>query len=205
METNKHEITSVNNCVSSEDNEKNIQTPLISEMIEFDIRKNRWTCEGKDKNEYEYDEKRGIWILSTDEELIRRQQEAYSVEGVDDSVPINRQKKRKGRAKENEEQPLDKKKPNIIPKNTAVYISNLPLDVTEEEIRETFSKCGVISENIDTGKPRIKIYVNEKGEPKGDAVVVFFREESVKLAIQLLDDTYLRLGDKSSQKMRVQQ
>lgn len=97
------------------------------------------------------------------------------------------------------------KKLNTAPKNTAVYISNLPPDVTEDEIRERFSKCGVISENIDTGKPRIKIYMNERGEPKGDAMVVFFREESVKLAIQLLDDTCLRVDDKNGQKMRVQQ
>ncbi|KAG4301212.1 hypothetical protein PCANB_002556 [Pneumocystis canis] len=171
------------------------QTSLANEAVEFDIRKNRWTYEDKDGNEYEYDDQRGVWVLSINEELIQRQQDAYAVEGVDESVKIG----------ENGDQPLDKKKQCSIPKNTAIYISNLPLDVTEDEIRETFSKCGIISENIDTGKPRIKIYLNEQGEPKGDAMVIFFREESVKLAIQLLDDTYLRISDKSGPKMRVQQ
>ncbi|KAG5518800.1 hypothetical protein PMAC_002771 [Pneumocystis sp. 'macacae'] len=185
METNKQDISNEGSSISSNNSEIYKENPLIGEAVEFDLRKNRWTYEDKDRNEYEYDDRRGIWVLSTDEELIRRQQEAYAVEGVDESIPVNKQRKRK--------------------KKASVYVSNLPLDVTEDEIRERFSKCGVISENIDTGKPRIKIYVNERGEPKGDAVVIFFREESVKLAIQLLDDTCLRLDDKNGQKMRVQQ
>lgn len=57
-----------------------------------------------------------------------------------------------------------------------------------------FSKCGVISEELDRGKPRIKLYTDEAGNPKGDALVVYFRAESVNLAIQMLDDTDLRYG-----------
>ncbi|EMR09286.1 hypothetical protein PNEG_02248 [Pneumocystis murina B123] len=142
-----------------------------------------------------------------DEELIRLQQNAYSVEGVDETIPIDiRKKNRKRMDEKGKDEYLSSKKKNLgTSKNTAVYVSNLPPDVTEDEIKETFSKCGLISENIDTGKPRIKIYLNEQGEPKGDAVVVFFREESVKLAIQLLDDTYLRLEDRHGQKIKVQE
>lgn len=79
-------------------------------------------------------------------------------------------------------------------KNTAIYITNLPQDVTEEEIKDVFSKCGVIAEEIDRGKPRIKLYKNDKGQPKGDALVVYFRPESVKLAVQMLDDSDFRFG-----------
>jgi HIV Tat-specific factor 1 len=57
-----------------------------------------------------------------------------------------------------------------------------------------FSKCGVIAEEIDRGKPRIKLYKNDKGQPKGDALVVYFRPESVKLAVQMLDDSDFRFG-----------
>jgi len=37
--------------------------------------------------------------------------------------------------------------------NTAVYVTGLPLNVTIEEVAEVFSrKCGVIAEEIDSGK-----------------------------------------------------
>lgn len=45
------------------------------------------------------------------------------------------------------------------------------------------------------------MYTNEDGSFKGDALIVFFRAESVDLAIQLLDDTEFRLGEGT--KMRV--
>jgi HIV Tat-specific factor 1 len=79
-------------------------------------------------------------------------------------------------------------------KNTAVYITNLPLDATADEVFSVFSKCGVIAEEIDRGKPRIKLYTDEAGNFKGDALVVYFRAESVALAVQMLDDTDFRFG-----------
>ena len=78
--------------------------------------------------------------------------------------------------------------------NTAVYVTSIPLDVQLEEIRDTFSKCGVIAEEIDSGRPRIKMYVDDTGNFKGEALVVYFRPESVNLAIQMLDETEFRLG-----------
>lgn len=90
--------------------------------------------------------------------------------------------------------------------NTAVYVTGLPRDVTVNEVKEVFSrKCGVIAEEIDSGKPRIKLYADDKGEFKGDALVVFFKAPSVEMAITLLDDTDFRFGEAgSSGKMRVQ-
>lgn len=61
-------------------------------------------------------------------------------------------------------------------------------------MQSVFSKCGVIAEEIDSGKPRIKLYEDEQGNFKGDALVVYFRSESVPLAIQMLDDTDFRSG-----------
>ena len=68
-----------------------------------------------------------------------------------------------------------------------------------------FSRCGVIAEEIDTHAPRIKLYTDEKtGALKGDALIVYFRAESVNLAIQMLDDTDFRLGQSAlGGKMRV--
>ena len=89
-------------------------------------------------------------------------------------------------------------------KNTAVYVTNLPLDTDHEEVRSVFSRCGVIAEEIDSGKPRIKLYTDDQDNFKGDALVVYFRAESVELAIQMLDDTDLRLGQSMpSGKMKV--
>ena len=90
-----------------------------------------------------------------------------------------------------------KTKPSAEPKerkNTAIYVTSLPSDVTIQEVHDVFSRCGVIAEEIDRGKPRIKLYTNDDGSFKGDALIVYFRAESVDLAITMLDDTDFRLG-----------
>lgn len=78
-------------------------------------------------------------------------------------------------------------------KNTAVYVTGLPLDTEQDEIIERFSKCGVIEEDED-GEPKIKLYAEDDGSFSGDALVVFFKEDSVTLAVNLLDEAELRLG-----------
>ncbi len=98
------------------------------------------------------------------------------------------------------------KKPKPTPeprerKNTAIYVTSLPSDATTDQVHAVFSRCGVIAEEIDEGKPRIKLYTDDQGNFKGDALIMFFRPESVPLAIQLLDDTEFRLGE--GQKMKV--
>lgn len=100
-------------------------------------------------------------------------------------------------------QPSHKPKKQRV--NTGVYVTSIPLDADAEEIEYVFSKCGVIAEEIDSGKPRIKMYEDDKGQFKGDALVVYFRPESVNLAIQMLDDSDFRLGIQGpTGKMRVQ-
>lgn len=86
-----------------------------------------------------------------------------------------------------------------------MYVTSIPLDADQEEIQHVFSKCGVIAEEIDSGNPRIKMYEDDKGQFKGDALVVYFRPESVDLAVQMLDDSDFRLGTEGPMgKMRVQ-
>ena len=43
--------------------------------------------------------------------------------------------------------------------------------MTEDELHDTFSKFGVIAESLDDSKPRIKLYSDDKGEFKGDALI----------------------------------
>jgi HIV Tat-specific factor 1 len=79
------------------------------------------------------------------------------------------------------------------PKKTAVFVSNLPPTATREQLASVFSKAGVLLPD-DEGNPRIKMYTDEKGQFKGEALVMYFKEGSVDLAITLLDDTQLELG-----------
>lgn len=79
-------------------------------------------------------------------------------------------------------------------KQTAVYVEGLPDDVTVDELKEHFCKVGVIMDDMFTGGPRIKIYEDEDGNPKGDALIVYLCEPSVRLAIDILDESQLRPG-----------
>jgi HIV Tat-specific factor 1 len=80
------------------------------------------------------------------------------------------------------------------------------LDTTVDEVSSVFSKCGMIAEELESGLPRIKLYQDDSGKLKGDALIVYFRPESVQLAIQMLDDTDFRFGTEGPMgKMRVKE
>ncbi|KAJ9292548.1 hypothetical protein DTO271G3_8705 [Paecilomyces variotii] len=162
--------------------------------ISFSKLDNKFILETEDGQEFEYDTALKRWVQTVDDELLEQQRQAYKVEGVDEEETVSAQqlrKKRKQQATGDEENNQKQKKPRV---NTAVYVTSLPLDATLDEIKDVFCKCGVIAEEIDSGRPRIKMYTDENGKFKGDALVVYFRPESVNLAVQMLDETDFRLG-----------
>ncbi|EXJ77349.1 hypothetical protein A1O3_09575 [Capronia epimyces CBS 606.96] len=175
--------------------------------VSFSKLDNKFVLETDEGNEFEWDAALKRWIPVLDQSLLEQQSEIYKVPGVDENVAPARDKKKRKHANGDEVAERDQagqkpKKPRV---NTAVYVTSIPLDADEEEIEHVFSKCGVIAEDLDTGKPRIKLYDNEDGKFKGDALVVYFRPESVELAIQMLDDTDFRFGTEGPMgKMKVQ-
>ena len=60
-------------------------------------------------------------------------------------------------------------------KNTNVYVTGLPLDITEEEYEEMMKKYGLIMFDPFTRKPKLKLYKDENGQCKGDALCCFIK------------------------------
>ncbi|KAI6249805.1 Splicing factor U2AF-associated protein 2 [Erysiphe necator] len=183
------------------------------ERISFSKIDNKFILVQTDGSEFMFDEAIKRWVPVVDEALLEAQQMAYKVAGVDENEPVDVIKRKRKKEYVNGEDsdgrtskaPKANKKPPAPRPNTAVYVTGLPLDATVEEVHTLFSrKCGVIAEEIDSGKPRIKLYTDENGKFKGDALIVFFKAPSVDMAIMLLDDTEFRLGDSSSGKIKVQ-
>ncbi|KAF9650859.1 hypothetical protein BDM02DRAFT_3185018 [Thelephora ganbajun] len=198
----------------------------------YDKETGTWRLEDDDGNEFEYDQAKGAWVplvrklslRSLSDDLLKSQQAAYSVAGVDEESPaapiLAREKKKRKRKEEydpslatssikrgkgsnndnNPKSPDTSKPPKS--KNTAVYVTNLPRDTDIDELLQRFGKCGVIEED-DEGESKVKMYAREDGSFSGDALVVFFKEDSVTLAVNLMDEAELRLGDAST-RMRVQ-
>jgi len=81
--------------------------------------------------------------------------------------------------------------------NSNVYVNYLPPDITEKDLIEYFSRCGFIRKDPRTGDYKIKIYKDKQsGKNKGDALISYLREESVVMAIDLLNDSEIRPGCK---------
>jgi HIV Tat-specific factor 1 len=65
--------------------------------------------------------------------------------------------------------------------NTKVYVSNLPLDITDDEFGELMSKCGLIMKDLKTGKLKLKLYRDSNGMMKGDGLCHFIKVSRVFL------------------------
>uniref|UniRef100_A0A8C1THP2 17S U2 SnRNP complex component HTATSF1 n=1 Tax=Cyprinus carpio TaxID=7962 RepID=A0A8C1THP2_CYPCA len=77
-------------------------------------------------------------------------------------------------------------------KNTNVYVTGLPPDITPDEFVEVMSKCGIIMRDPITEEYKIKLYKDKDGNQKGDGLCCYLKKESVALAERLLDETEIR-------------
>ncbi|XP_066496310.1 17S U2 SnRNP complex component HTATSF1 [Tiliqua scincoides] len=77
-------------------------------------------------------------------------------------------------------------------KNTNVYVTGLPPDITKDEFVQVMSKCGIIMRDPQTEEPKIKLYKDKEGNLKGDGLCCYLKRESVELALKLLDENEIR-------------
>ncbi|EMD01021.1 hypothetical protein BAUCODRAFT_20991 [Baudoinia panamericana UAMH 10762] len=187
--------------------------------ISFDKNVDTYVLEAGDGTAWEWVGNRQKWVPAMNEEEIEAQRQAYKVEGVDENEPAMdlMAKKRKAQhdgdntdALTTNARPVAKKqKPEETRKerpNTAIYVTSLPDDVDIDELHDKFSRYGIISENLETNEPRIKLYYDDDGKFKGEALIgkslcqhcfaykFYFRPESVKMAIDMTDESDFRLG-----------
>jgi HIV Tat-specific factor 1 len=91
--------------------------------------------------------------------------------------------------------------------STWIFVSELPIDVTLNEIAEHFKKAGIIRIDIETGDPKVILHKTRKEhsssiEANGERInveplsrsasICYLKPESVELAIQLLDGAPFR-------------
>ncbi|UNI21099.1 hypothetical protein JDV02_007118 [Purpureocillium takamizusanense] len=191
---------------------KNPEEFDADERISFSKLDSKFIAVHDDGTEFEFDAELKEWIPTGDDDLDDEPLDAEDYGGVTapataaaDSHGAGAQKRKADTAEEASEgtetsrsaPPAKKSKGKAPPKpkeNTAVYVTGLPADATVDEIHELFSrKCGIIAEEIDSGAPRIKLYTDDAGNFKGDALVVFFKPQSVRMALTLLDDSDFRV------------
>ncbi|CAH0400408.1 unnamed protein product [Chilo suppressalis] len=73
-------------------------------------------------------------------------------------------------------------------RNTKVYVSNLPSNLTEEEFVNLMQKCGLVERDPHSQKMKVKLYMDKEHNCfKGDALCTYIKIESVDLALKLLD------------------
>jgi HIV Tat-specific factor 1 len=97
--------------------------------------------------------------------------------------------------------------PLLSSMSTWIFVSELPIDVTLNEIAEHFKKAGIIRIDIETGDPKVILHKTRKEhsssiEANGERInveplsrsasICYLKPESVELAMQLLDGAPFR-------------
>lgn len=119
-----------------------------------------------------------------------------ATEEKSDKKAIQEQLKKKRKEAIEERKNAKKAQKGDKPPQKAIYVSGLPSTATNEDLVDIFQKYGVLAEDVYTGKKKARVYVDEQGNGKGDGLVVFFKPESVKLAVDMLHNQPVYVGDK---------
>lgn len=175
--------------------------------IAFDQVRQTWIFEDTETGaEYLWDSTKNSWEAAASKD----EKDVDDLDNLEQDVNGEAGKKRKNEDDSkslHKKQKKDKQNKREPPKNRGIYITNLPKDVTENELKQVFERYGLIADDLHAGQgqKRIKLYKEtkpddsgEKEELKGDALIVYFKPESVDLAIQMMDGAELRIGDTTS-------
>lgn len=178
--------------------------------IAFDQIRQAWIFEDVENNaEYIWDTLKGSWAIveptepeGHEEKDKDTKHEDDELDELEESIGGSKRKSKDSNHQKNKKQKKDKSNKREPPKNRGIYITGLPQDVTENELEKVFGRYGLIAEDLRAGggKKRIRLYKKgpDNDEIKGDAFIVYFKPESVELAIQMMDGSELRLGEKQS-------
>ncbi|ABN65379.2 predicted protein [Scheffersomyces stipitis CBS 6054] len=191
-------------------------TAQIDPRIYLDQETKSWIFEDKNA-EYEYNFESKEWSKRTQATITsKRDSVAAQLDKEEEENKLNIKRIRKEKMQKlkdeitrlkNEKSAATTSKPLDSNSNekpvSAVYVSKLPLDITKDELAQSFSKYGIISEDYNTSQPRIKMYY-DNDKFKGEAVVFYHAVESVRLAIEMMDNTYIRPSSNGESRISVQ-
>lgn len=159
----------------------------VDERVSFDQETEQWIFEDNE-SEYQYNFILQKWLPVKRNQAIEDGGDVV----VNRDVEIDENKDDIKRAKRQKLEEIKKPQTTAAKVNTGIFISNLPEDVSTNELEETFGKFGLISEDFKTGEKRIKLYYDDNSRFKGEAFIIYYNKESVDLAIQMQDDTSFR-------------
>ncbi|ODV83210.1 hypothetical protein CANARDRAFT_100588 [[Candida] arabinofermentans NRRL YB-2248] len=162
----------------------------LAELLSFNQLIKRWYIEDiSTGEEYEYNPILNRWIIPNNDDNDNDNITNDATENFKKlkKLELEKLKLQKSNSSNNYKE--------IKRKNTCIYVEHLPLDISIDEIIKEFSKFGIISEDFKTGLKKIKLYKDDMGDFKGDCLIEYLKEESCNLAIELLNNTKLRIGD----------
>lgn len=187
----------------NEEFERQLQLEAEEAKKETKIEKSqRRTYTDESGTVYEWNDEKQAFFPLIDEDFIARYQSQYGSNEVEEEAksgnPIPKTDQKVIEESEGDGEPGAKKQKKEESKptwfevddehNTNVYVSGLPLDITEEEFVELMQKCGMVLRDLESNKFKIKLYRDSHGNLKGDALCSYIKPESVVLALQILDE-----------------
>jgi|UniRef100_K3WM56 RNA-binding protein FUS len=90
-----------------------------------------------------------------------------------------------------------KKEAENDPTWARIYVSNLPTDITSDELQEMFGAIGLVAREKqkrgykDQWPYKIKVYTDESGQVKGDAVITYEDANAARTAPEFFNGTHV--------------
>ena len=144
-----------------------------------------------------WDEDEGDWVVDENPSDNGDTEQKIDVnecsdEEVDDHNKAASHSDDKANTNSNLAKETNKKRKKKAKKGNWVYISGLPMDITFDEVKDHFSKVGLISISPFDQQPQIKLYHDDHGQLKGDCSLCYNAKESVDMAVNILSGGYIR-------------